>query len=262
MRRCAIIFLLWLCAASALTAQPWWEGNRVSPMYFGPNALPVPDMLDGRVAPRLYAELAGDIHKGFYGDMTETVSAKVNIPLFTPRALEHFQPREYTERGHQVGNVYVSVDIHVFRERRIMPDISVRAAIITASGDGDEYARYYDAPGYFFDASVGKSFRLGEGFFRSVRVAASGGFLCWQVTQTGQNDAVMYGLMASLSTSVADLSCAWQGYTGWIGNGDRPMVLKVSLSFPVKGFRPLLAYECGLRDWPFHHFRIGLGYTF
>ena len=85
MRRCAIIFLLWLCAASALTAQPWWEGNRVSPMYFGPNALPVPDMLDGRVAPRLYAELAGDIHKGFYGDMTETVSAEVNIPLFTPR---------------------------------------------------------------------------------------------------------------------------------------------------------------------------------
>ena len=161
-----------------------------------------------------------------------------------------------------MGNVYVSVDIHVFRERRIMPDISVRAAIITASGDGDEYARYYDAPGYFFDASVGKSFRLGEGFFRSVRVAASGGFLCWQVTQTGQNDAVMYGLMASLSTSVADLSCAWQGYTGWIGNGDRPMVLKASLSFPVKGFRPLLAYEYGLRDWPFHHFRIGLGYTF
>ena len=281
MRRCAAIFLLmWLCAAPTLTAQPWWEGNRVSPLYFGPNALPVPDMLDGRVAPRLYAELAGDIHKGFYGDMTETVSAKVNIPLFTsrvnlsvwmpvvefyqytPRALEHFQPREYTERGHQVGNVYVSVDIHVFRERRIMPDISVRAAIITASGDGDEYARYYDAPGYFFDASVGKSFRLGEGFFRSVRVAASGGFLCWQVTQTGQNDAVMYGLMASLSTSVAELSCAWQGYTGWIGNGDRPMVLKASLSFPVKGFRPLLAYEYGLRDWPFHHFRIGLGYTF
>ena len=157
MRRCAIIFLLWLSTSIALTAQPWWEGNRVSPLYFGPNALPVPDMLDGRVAPRLYAELAGDIHKGFYGDMTETVSAKVNIPLFTPRvnlsvwmpvvefyqytprALEHFQPREYTERGHQVGNVYVSVDIHVFRERRIMPDISVRAAIITASGDGDEY---------------------------------------------------------------------------------------------------------------------------
>ena len=119
MRRCAAIFLLmWLCAAPTLTAQPWWEGNRVSPLCFGPNALPVPDMLDGRVAPRLYAELAGDIHKGFYGDMTETVSAKVNIPLFTPRvnlsvwmpvvefyqytprALEHFQPREYTERGH------------------------------------------------------------------------------------------------------------------------------------------------------------------
>lgn len=274
-----LLLLLW-CSVTCSHARNWWDGNRVSPLYFGPNSLPVPDMLDGRVSPKLYAELAGDLHVGFYGDMTETVSAKVNIPLFTPRvnltvwmpviefyqytpeALAHFQPREYTESGHQVVNVYVSVDIHVFKERRIMPDISVRAAIITASGDGDEYSRYFDAPGYFFDASVGKSFRLGEGFFRSVRVAASAGFLCWQVTQTTQNDAVMYGAMATLSTSVAELTCAWQGYSGWIGNGDRPMVLKAVLAFPVKGFRPLLAYEYGLRDWPFHHFRIGLGYTF
>lgn len=257
------------------------EDNRVSPLYFGPNALPVPDMLDGRVQPRLYTEIGADVHKGFYGDMTETLNARINIPLFTPRAnlsiwmpvvefyqntdrsFEHFRPVEQSRKGYQIGNVYVSVDIHVIKEKRFIPDVSVRAAIITASGDGDEYSRYYDAPGYFFDGAIGKSFVLGrEGFFRSLRLAVSGGFLCWQVTQATQNDAYMYGVSATLTTSLPDIQCAWQGYSGWIGNGDRPMVLKATIAFPLKHFRPLAGYEYGLRDYPFHHFRIGLGYIF
>ena len=213
------------------------EGSRVSPLYFGPNALPVPDILDGRVSEKLYLELDYDWFSGHYGDMTHTLSAKVRVPLFTPRvnlsvwmpvvegyrytpeALEHFRPLVRRARGTQVGNVYVSTDIQVFRERRIMPGITVRAAVITASGDGDEYSRYFDAPGYFFDASVGKSLELGHPFF-------------------------------------------WQGYNGWMGDGDRPMVIQASLTFKAGGFRPVIAYEYGLRDWPYSHLRIGLAYEF
>lgn len=256
------------------------EGSRVSPLYFGPNALPVPDILDGRVSEKLYLELDYDWFAGHYGDMTHTLSAKVRVPLFTPRvnlsvwmpvvegyrytpeALEHFRPLVYRERGTQVGNVYVSTDIQVFRERRIMPGITVRAAVITASGDGDEYSRYFDAPGYFFDASVGKSLELGHPFFHYVRVAAGAGFLCWQVTSVTQNDAWMYGLSAALSTSLADARLAWQGYNGWMGDGDRPMVIQASLTFKAGGFRPVIAYEYGLRDWPYSHLRIGLAYEF
>lgn len=73
----------------------------------------------------------------------------------------------------------------------------------------------------------------------------------------------MYGVSAAVSTRLFDLSCAWQGYSGWIGNGDRPMVIKTDLSFKAGShFRPLLAYEYGLRDWPWHHFRIGVEYVF
>ena len=266
-----------LCMAAGVSAAQ--DGNRVSPLYFGPGALPVPDM--PYVSELLYVELDYDHFTGFYGDMTETVFAEARIPLFServnlslwmpvvefyrysPEALAHFRPLDGRTSGCQAGNVYVSVDFLLLKERRVLPAVVVRAAIITASGDGEEYARYFDAPGYFFDASLSKSFAIGNGFFRSIAVSAGGGFLCWQVSAHSQNDAYMYGVSAAVSTRLFDLSCAWQGYSGWIGNGDRPMVIKTDLSFKAGShFRPLLAYEYGLRDWPWHHFRIGVGYVF
>ena len=59
--------------------------SRVSPLYFGPNALPVPEMLDGKVYERLHTEIAFDLHMGYHGDLTETVFVKLNIPLFSSR---------------------------------------------------------------------------------------------------------------------------------------------------------------------------------
>lgn len=49
-----LLLLLW-CSVTCSHARNWWDGNRVSPLYFGPNSLPVPDMLDGSVSPKLYA---------------------------------------------------------------------------------------------------------------------------------------------------------------------------------------------------------------
>ena len=63
-------------------------------------------------------------------------------------------------------------------------------------------------------------------------------------------------------TRIADVSVAWQGYTGWQRNGDRPMVVRADIGFHAGKFRPLIAYEYGIRDYPFHHIRAGLGYIF
>ena len=43
---------------------------RCSPLYFGPNAMPVPPMLHGRVSDRLCVEAGYDLYAGFYGDIT------------------------------------------------------------------------------------------------------------------------------------------------------------------------------------------------
>ena len=99
-------------------------------------------------------------------------------------------------------------------------------------------------------------------FFKELRLAANLGFLCWQVTTNSQNDAYMYGLKTVLDTKAFSASFAWQGYSGWIDDGDKPMVLKADITGNIGRFRPLLAYQYGLRDYPFHQFRIGLGYMF
>ena len=49
------------------------------------------------------------------------------------------------------GDVYLSIDMQLFEERRIVPSWTLRAALKTASGGGYEIDRYYDCPGYFFD---------------------------------------------------------------------------------------------------------------
>ena len=79
-----ILICLTLTCLVPVVASAQDEG-RISPLYFGPNALPVPDMLDGRVSERFYVELDYDCHSGFYGDLTQTVFAKAHIPLFSPR---------------------------------------------------------------------------------------------------------------------------------------------------------------------------------
>lgn len=275
------IFIIALMCVSCPYLLAQETDSKVSPLYFGPNAMPVPEMLDGVVYERLHSELAFDLHKGYHGDLTGTVYAELNIPLFSPRVnlslwmpvVEFYSntaeslawqdsPGGGKTKGSEFGNLYISTDIQLLKQTRTRPDIVIRAAIVTASGDSEEYARYYDAPGYFFDASIAKSVDLGQGFFRSLRFIANGGFLCWQTGKSVQNDAYMYGLKIRLDTRVADLSAAWQGYTGWQDNGDRPMVFRAEAVFNAGRLHPLLAFEHGIRDYPFNHFRIGLGYIF
>ncbi|MBO8449193.1 MAG: hypothetical protein IAC29_07980 [Bacteroidetes bacterium] len=268
-----IVSLVAFCPAYA-------RDYKVSPLYFGPNAMPVPEMPGDMPISRLRAELSFDFSNGFYGDVTETIMAELNLPLFservslslwmpvvefytnTPESLEWQHSEKQKIHGHEIGTVYIATNIHLLRQTHIRPDIIVRAAIVTASGDSEEYARYYDAPGYFFDATIAKSMEIGHGFFKSLQFAINGGFLCWQTGKSSQNDAYMYGIRIGLNTRLADVSTAWQGYTGWQRNGDRPMVFRVEAVFRVGRFRPSAAFEHGIRDYPFDRYRVGLGYVF
>lgn len=251
-----------------------------SPLYFGPNALPVPHMLEGRVSSRIYTELAYELGSGFYGDCTRTISAKINIPLFSPRinlslwmpVIEFYKNSSESLilqdspnkriKGYEIGNVYISTDIHVIKQSKIRPDITIRAALITASGSSEEYSRYYDAPGYFFDASVSKSTQFDHPFFKSWRITLNGGFLCWQTGQSEQNDAYMYGIKSKFYTSIFDTSITYQGYSGWQNNGDRPMILRTDIILNMRNVFPSISFEHGFRDYPFNIYRFSIGYRF
>ena len=103
-----IAFILLLCVAGlpilAQTGGP--ETSMVSPYYFGPNAFPVPDMLDGTVQPDLRIELDGNHYFGTRGDHTTDLTLKVNIPLFTDRVnLSAWMPLLVGECASRVNNL-------------------------------------------------------------------------------------------------------------------------------------------------------------
>lgn len=304
MKREALTYLL-VCLCLSVQAQvplerpDYSQNTLIAPRYFGPNAFPVPDMLDGSTSHDLRAELAGDGYYGFQRDMTADIFARIHIPLFTDRVnltvwmpiMEFYRSteeriatcrikdenKEKAMRGHEAGDVYVSTDIMFLREKERCPAMSVRAAVKTASGGGFQYARTYDAPGYFFDLSIGKTVELKKcgteelkncGTEEAVnrksvelRFAASAGFLCWQTANGRQNDAVMYGALIRLRTQYVSIEEMFKGYVGWEKDGDRPMVISTRIAGHVRGFEPYVMYQYGIMDYPFHQLRIGLVYN-
>ena len=259
----------------------------VAPGYFGPNAFPVPDMLDGTTSSDLRVELYGD---GFLCSMTQSPTdditldlfAKATIPLFTDRvnlviwmpvvewfrsgpavnALRRVQDPDRWMSGVDSGDAYVSTDILILDERKRGCGLVLRAALKSASGNSFGTARVYDAPGYFFDVAVGRDIVKSADGKTVFRTALSAGFLCWQTGNGRQNDAVMYGALASLKTGPFKAEINYGGYVGWEGKGDRPMTLKTKLSWSIGRCSINAMYQVGFVDWPFHQVRLGAAYSF
>lgn len=247
-------------------------------------------MLDGRVSDQLDVTMFVDYFRGERGDHTGDIAVKATVPLFTDRVnLSFWMPcielyknseeniaacrlenvkNKKLRQGAFVGDAYISCDVLLFKEKRLMPGITARAVLKTASSVGYYYARFYDSAGYFFDASAGKSFRLWKsGIFREIRGSVTVGFLCWQTDNGRQNDAFLYGLQAKLIGPKVEVGVCWSGYSGWeskllnnYGAHDCPQSLKVNATYHLGQFDIIAAYQKGLRDYPYQQFRVGAGY--
>ena len=285
--------LLTLCVLQAQT--PLTRADRavpslVAPAFFGPNAFPVPELPDTAAFGKWSLELAAEGFWGFEGDRTTDPFARLRLPLWSDRvSLSLWMPvvefyRSTEQRlatcrveeewhakaldGHLGGDLYVSTDMLLLREGTVRPSLILRAALKTASGGRFECARYYDSPGYFFDATVGKTFILNSqppnSELRtplSLTLAASTGFLCWQTNNGRQNDAVMYGALVRLRMGRISLEEQLAGYSGWEHKGDCPMTLRSRIALHFNRLEPYVMYQYGLRDYPFHHLRVGVAYT-
>lgn len=272
-----------LAAQTSLDISDLSVPSKIAPGYFGPNAFPVSEMSDGTTSARWKAELYSDHFFGTAGepgeDYTTDIFARLTIPLFSPRAnlviwgplYEFFHtgpsvnkyrrlPYEGDVDYHTPGDIYVSTEFQPLVYEKHGLDMTVRAVLKSASGDRYEYARYYDSPGYFFDATFGRGFILSEKV--KARVALSGGFLCWQTDNGRQNDAVMYGALASLAAGPAYLKVQYGGYVGWERDGDCPMTLRADLGWAFGDLSVTGGWQMGFKDWPFQQLRIGVQYKF
>ncbi len=293
-----LTILTFLCLAQATIAQEQYftpvdlrHSTHIASGYFGPNAMQVFDILDGSTDSTLRVEIAGDYHYGKYKDHTVSAFAKIKIPLFTKRVnlsvwwtaqewywsttekQQHSRVNpEYALHGHATGDIHITTDIQCLYERRWWPDITARIGIKTASSADYEKGRFFDNPAYFTDVTMGKTLVKGDKFFRSLKISAEVGFLCWQ-TETGrQNDAVMYGAQIKLNTQVFRIAATYSGYSGWEHDGDRPMTVKAQIAFPTQlksdkvqrtiTLEPYMEYLYGIRDYPYQQIRVALAASF
>ncbi len=256
--------------------------TKIAPDYFGPNALPIPDMLDGTTSSSTILDIGADYFDGHRGDKTYDLYFKLVVPLYSDRInltvwmqsiVEYYQmseeshehsrlPDDIAYTGYETGDAYITTDIHLVEQSATRPDVTLRVGLKTALGYGFFKARYFDNPGYFFDTSVAKSFALQGSFLEDIRLVGSFGFLCWQTDNGRQNDAVMYGVQAKLRTKYFTLTESFGGYSGWERDGDCPMSIKSEIRTSFGRYEPYITHQYGLRDYPFTQYRLGVSYRF
>lgn len=294
-RKSCLVTILLIIVCSVVHAQtplvpyPWHLTSQVSPYYFGPCAFPVPEMIDGSTQEDISIELTSNGFIGYQGDYTLSFRPQFTMPLYTPRVnislwghmVEWYKNSDErlkvcrldtvvlynpkARKGVMVGDVYVSTNIHVMLEGEYKPDITLRAVLKTASGNGYDVVRFYDAAGYFFDVTAGKGKQIGE---HQLRVALSGGFLCWQTSAGRQNDAILYGLLLTWRYKALYLSQTLTGYTGWENRDctpaelamDRPVEWKTQLRYRIDRWELIAGYQKGIRDYPFHQLQLGAAF--
>ncbi len=245
----------------------------------GPNALPVPPANQGRVDTAIHFEAITWYRQG-RGDRTFNPEIRISYP-FSDRAnlAVRYVPVEWFSVSHQTktdrriffesydlttsaGDFYVDAQFQVLKEENGGLDLGVRSGVKTASGTARSAARHTDAPGYYFDAGVGKQLISGER--KGLRVFAAAGFYAYQtgIPNIPQNDAFMYGLGISGHWGDWGGEAELSGYQGYFDTGgDKPFVFRVFTHKDWGAFRLGFRAEKGLQDFPFTSGAVSLGWA-
>ena len=267
----SICCLLLLCTIISVQSQE----VIYSPAYFGPNANPVAEFTDATIPKTTQLDLSYNSFFGF-GDKTTNLHFRVEVPLFSRRVslkvwtaiLENYEvtPTVYNKRnmqedmlaGRADGDIYVQTRIRILSERKYLPSIIVNSTLKTASGTHFKNRRFFDTPGYYFDAELGKSICTKSKVVSEIRFVANAGFLCWETTGSRQNDATMYGGKLILSNHLFDLENSLSGYRGRLKNGDAPVVYNAKFVYKQPTCHFYVRYQYGIKDYPYHHIQAGV----
>ena len=257
---------------------------KYSTAWFGPNANPVPEFTDARIPAKTTLSFMGDYYYGF-GDETKNGYIKAEIPLLPERVslkiwtsiFENYQVSNLVSiqrnmkgntSGNASGDIYVQTRILLLKEKKYLPNIILNTTLKTASGTNFPQRRYFDTPGYYFDIEAGKSIYTKNTFINEIRAVANYGFLCWETTESTQNDAPMYGGKVIIGNRFWKLENTLSGYNGWMHSnplygvdyGDNPLVYSLKLSLSTIKITYFGQYQYGINDFPYNQIRLGISF--
>lgn len=256
----------------------WREMMTISPGFFGPNALSVPEVKKGVLNENTELEftLSNHFHKG---DPTQDISGKFYFPFAKNKIaiemygvmLERFAFSEEIRnerfariedgRGWAIGDFYFSTLLQLARNRKF-PNTLFRFGTKTASGNQLEGARFTDTPGYYFDFSFSKEFILNNE--KQIRPFGLIGFYSWQTNDwlNLQNDALLYAAGFDYFTNNWSFSASVSGYSGYKKERDKPVQLNFNFRRELKAGALRLQFANGMRDWEYKTVRISYIWKF
>lgn len=273
-------FLIIISSFTGISAQT----VKYSTSWFGPNANPVPEFTDARIPSKTTISLMGDYYFG-YGDKTENGYLKIEFPLVPQRVslkvwstvLEHYKTTEEIMQqrgssalsGSENGDLYVQTRISLLSEQKNCPSIILNSTLKTASAKTFKTRRYFDTPGYYFDLEAGKSLYTKSRFISEIRGVANVGFMCWETTNSRQDDAPMYGGKIIVGNDKWKFENTLSGYWGWMHTskainlpdyGDTPLVYATKLTLKAGKIDYFAQYQYGITDFPYHQIRVGISF--
>ncbi|MFY0653843.1 MAG: hypothetical protein JXQ96_17510 [Cyclobacteriaceae bacterium] len=256
----------------------WSEYQIHSPAFLGPNALPVPNVSDGRVNNISALTMGGQAHFSD-GDNTQNITLYLNYNFlkdvisidlfFIPTEffqMSHAKKEErnvyyrYYDVSNATGDAYLNTTFRVLNQEKNKIDMAIRIGLKTASGGNANPARFTDTPGYYFDTSIGKAI----GSDQNWRPYAMLGFYSWETNDDTlpQNDALMYGFGLEYLKNGISIKNELTGYNGYKKNGDKPSVYRLTFSKELTRLVIGAKYQHGLRDYDYKTFEASLGYKF
>jgi hypothetical protein len=251
----------------------WESYMQLSSKYMGPNGIPVPEITNGTLPKNSFFEggVAGHLSDG---DKTGNIVLNSIIKAGDKAALGlYFVPyeiynmdtntsrnirstRDYDGKGTAVGDVYISGYYQILKAKPDKKgiDLLLTFGVRTASGNNVQAARYTDCPGYYFHLSAGRSIPFPGSFFHSIRHYIMTGGYMWQTYKSDyhQDDAFLWGVGLTLENKYITIDEQLGGYFGYIDNGDRPLVSRLSVTTNRdKLFNYKLLFQYGFIDAPY-----------
>lgn len=259
-----------------------WENYMIrSSDRMGPNALPVPISRYPLLSNSWEIENGMEFHRAT-GDVTNNLFHFVSIPMaknrvslaltyrsvewytMSPEVRDYRRARDASGSGKGEGDVWITSAFQLIRQENSpnWPDLQLQVTVKTTAGKNFENARHTNSPGYIFDLHAGRTILRKGRWLNKLQFFGQAGLFVWQEGINSQNDAFNYALNMTLHAKNWTFTPAFAGYTGWIQNGDRPVVARLQLGRQTGAFHSFLGYQYAFRDLTTHMLRMGLNYQF
>jgi hypothetical protein len=245
----------------------YWKYLTISPKYFGPNALSIPQINNGSIDSVSSLGVTGNFHfskgdntqnlvlYGNYAPKNTRISVDAQFVPYERFKMSHAKKEErkvyylnYYDKS-TVGDVIINTTLQLFQKWRDHLQLALRVGMRLPSGGGQGAARYADVPGYWIDAGAAIPWQKGEWKWVSMI-----GFYVWQTNKDDrfrQDDALLCGTGLEWNKGNLRLQTNIAAYFGYQENGDDPIVYRISAEKRKSRITWILRFQQGLHDFSY-----------